>query len=202
MSHKLWLVRHAQPLIDKGICYGQLDVAADAQSTQRAALGLAQALKQNHSRNYLVYYSGLQRTQQLAIALQEYFPQLSMTVDLRLKEMHFGQWEGHAWQSIPKVEIDTWTYDFGMHQFGGVESCQDVLTRVIAAYSESVQLSQQHQADIVWITHAGVIRALQYYLHRGKDTIDSAHQWPLEAPDFGAWICLDLPHFSHFSHFK
>ena len=29
----LWLVRHAQPLIESGICYGQLDVAADAGAT-------------------------------------------------------------------------------------------------------------------------------------------------------------------------
>ncbi len=192
MSHQLWLVRHAQPLIEKGICYGQLDIAADAQANLQAAKALAHVLKQNAQRNYLVYFSGLQRTQQLATALQQYFPHWNSKVDVRLQEMHFGQWEGYAWKNIAKVDIDAWISDFGRYQFGGVESCQDVLTRVIAAYQDSVRLSRLHHADVVWITHAGVIRALQYYLHQGRVTIESADQWPLEAPDFGAWICLDL----------
>lgn len=41
---KLWMVRHAQPLIEAGICYGATDVAADAQATLQAAHTLAQLL--------------------------------------------------------------------------------------------------------------------------------------------------------------
>ena len=37
----LWLARHAQPLIGAGICYGVLDVAADAALTTAAAKALA-----------------------------------------------------------------------------------------------------------------------------------------------------------------
>lgn len=192
MGHKLWLVRHAHPLIEKGICYGQLDVAVDGYANQQAAKALMNALKQANETDYLIYFSGLQRTRQMAFVLQQYFPDMNIAVDERLKEMHFGKWEGNPWQSIPKAEIDAWTCDFGSYQFGGMESCEDVLRRVIAAYSDALNLSRQNHVDIVWITHAGVIRALQYYLCHGKDTIKAAHQWPLNAPDFGAWICLDL----------
>jgi hypothetical protein len=41
---RLWLVRHAAPLVEAGTCYGALDVPADAQATQQAAQALAQAL--------------------------------------------------------------------------------------------------------------------------------------------------------------
>jgi alpha-ribazole phosphatase len=33
----LWLLRHAHPLVDAGVCYGRLDVAADAARTVQAA---------------------------------------------------------------------------------------------------------------------------------------------------------------------
>ena len=38
---KLWLARHAAPLIDSGICYGSLDVEADEAATQSSARALA-----------------------------------------------------------------------------------------------------------------------------------------------------------------
>ena len=34
---RLWLVRHAQPVVATGTCYGALDVPADAAATQVAA---------------------------------------------------------------------------------------------------------------------------------------------------------------------
>ena len=37
---KLWLVRHAQPLVDAGVCYGRLDVAADPAATVRETAAL------------------------------------------------------------------------------------------------------------------------------------------------------------------
>jgi len=40
----LILVRHAQPLVASGLCYGALDVAADLAATQLAAQALARTL--------------------------------------------------------------------------------------------------------------------------------------------------------------
>lgn len=39
-----WLVRHAQPLIAPGVCYGATDVAADEHATLLTARTLAQVL--------------------------------------------------------------------------------------------------------------------------------------------------------------
>ena len=62
----LWLLRHAQPLIAPGVCYGQLDVPADPQHTLQAALRAGAALP----RQAVVRHSPLQRCEQLAHALQ------------------------------------------------------------------------------------------------------------------------------------
>lgn len=204
LANKLWLVRHAQPLIEKGICYGQLDVAVDIKANLDAARDLAIELNKGEERALQVYFSGLQRTEQFVDALQAHVPNLHCAIDGRLKEMDFGHWEGQAWSDIPKDEIDRWTRDFGDYRFGGVETCNEVLQRVAAAYQDCLQMLQsstslqrsdqtKQPTDIVWITHAGVIRALTYYLQHRKCEIEQAAKWPLEAPDFGAWICLDLP---------
>ncbi|MFZ6820325.1 histidine phosphatase family protein [Undibacterium sp. Ji22W] len=193
MTSKLWLVRHARPEVNEGICYGQTDLAAEGHANHLAAIHLAEALNIQSNTRFLVYTSGLLRTRQLAHALQDLVPDLNIQQDLRLKEMHFGRWEMQAWSDIPKEQIDAWIDDFAQHRFGGIESCQDVLTRVIAAYQDMLtvlRFSAQYdkQCQIIWITHAGVIRALSYYLATGKSTITHVNQWPKSAPGFGEWI--------------
>ena len=86
----LWLVRHAQPLIDAGVCYGATDVAADAHATAIAAQALANALPSRLT----VWTSPLQRCEQLAQAVIGLRPDLSYEIDTRLLEMDFGVWEG------------------------------------------------------------------------------------------------------------
>ncbi|MBC3874455.1 histidine phosphatase family protein [Undibacterium flavidum] len=193
MTYKLWLVRHARPEVDEGICYGQTDLPAQSQANYTAAQNLAHALDVQSSAGYLVYTSGLLRTRQLAQALQDFVPGLDLQHDARLKEMHFGNWEMQAWNEIPKENIDAWTNDFAQHRFGGIESCQDVLTRVIAAYQDMLtelkaRAKPDEKCQIIWITHAGVIRALNYYLATGNSTIEHVDQWPKTAPGFGEWV--------------
>ena len=59
-SSRLWLVRHAAPLVPPGTCYGAWDVPADAQATRAAAERLATALPPG-GRAVCVAYSTLQR---------------------------------------------------------------------------------------------------------------------------------------------
>ena len=44
----------------------------------------------------------------------------------------------------------------------------------------------------VWVTHAGVIRAVHYLREHGMSS-PSSTRWPQSAPTFGAWTTLDLP---------
>ena len=111
------------------------------------------------------------------------------TVDGRLNEMHFGQWELQAWNAIPRHAFDDWMADFAHHRFGGVESTQQVIDRVATALTAT---RNRDAPDAVWICHAGVIRAVQYLADHGTRTIEGAHQWPQHAPDPGGYIQIAL----------
>jgi len=181
---KLWLMRHAQPRIAKGVCYGQLDISADLEATQQGAKALAAHLPTG----VRVYVSGLLRARQLADALMQLRSDLNLQVDTRLNEIDFGIWEGVAWDEIPAEAIQQWTDDFAHHRFGGKESTNEVLERVAKALRELPA-----NEDAVWITHAGVIRAATYIVQHGDRVMASAAEWPVESPKFGEWQCLIVP---------
>jgi alpha-ribazole phosphatase len=181
---RLWLARHAQPLIAPGICYGASDVAADAQGTLVAAQQLAEHLPPG-----LVFFSSpLQRCERLAQCLQGLRPDLTYKTDARLAEIDFGCWEGQAWDRIPPAAYDAWTADFGGHRFGGRESVDEFMLRVASAWDEATHAGR----DALWVTHAGVIRAATL-LARGVRTVQAASDWPLTAPGFGQWCALAWP---------
>ena len=182
---KLWLARHAQPLVDAGICYGRLDMPADAEATAACARQLAALLPAGIS----VIASPLQRCEQLAIALQAQRPDLAYKTDSRLQEMDFGQWEGRAWQAIDRAALQAWTSDFANYAVGkDGETVTAFMDRIAPAFDA---LQTQGNQDAVWITHAGVIRAMTL-LARGIRHIERADQWPLDAPKYGQWQLLDL----------
>jgi alpha-ribazole phosphatase len=180
---KLWLARHAKPLIDPGICYGRQDVAADPAATAECAQVLAGLLPAGAR----VTHSPLQRCAQLAQALQERRPDLTYETDSRLQEMDFGAWEGRAWSDIGPAELQAWTDIFADHAVGGSgESTRQVMARVASAFDEL-----QGQADTLWITHAGVIRAAEL-IACGVRQITRADEWPVNAPAYGQWCTLEL----------
>jgi len=174
----LWIVRHARPLVAAGICYGGLDVQADAAATDQAARELADTLPAGVA----LRVSPLTRCQQLARALCALRAGLQARTDPRLREMDFGCWEGVAWDAIPQAALQAWTDDFGKHRFGGAESSNEVLARVGRVWDED-----HADHDAVWITHAGVARAARL-LAGGVRVLTRADQWPLEAPGYGKWL--------------
>ena len=180
---RLWLVRHAQPLVDAGICYGRLDLPADADATLECARQLAALLPAGLP----VISSPLQRCEQLAHALSAQRPDLAYKTDARLQEMDFGDWEGRAWQAIDRAELEAWTADFANYAAGhGGESVAAFMRRIGAAFD-----ALGGQGDTVWITHAGVIRAVAL-LAQGVRHVERADQWPLDAPKYGQWQELNL----------
>ena len=185
---KLWLARHAQPLVAPGICYGRLDVAADADATDECARRLAAHLP----KGIRVASSPLQRCEQLTQVLQGLRPDLAYTTDTRLQEMDFGRWEGRAWQAIAPAELKAWTRHFADYAAGhDGESVSQFMARVASAFDE-LRGPDDTRQDTLWITHAGVIRAVAL-LAQGRRHIERADQWPVDAPDYGQWRTLDLP---------
>ena len=194
-SVRLWLVRHAQPLVAPGTCYGALDVLADPAATRAAAERLAAALPPGAQ----VFHSTLQRCELLALDLQALRPDLASNPDARLREMDFGAWEGRTWADIGKPAIDTWTADFAHQAPGGGESLSAVLARVSLALQDAQRLftaeATETTQDVVWITHAGVARCvawLQAPDRRAEDAVPRPDEWPVAAPAWGEWEIRSL----------
>ncbi len=182
---KLWLLRHARVILPQGICYGASDVVADPEATEIAASGFASL----PAAGSVVWTSPLSRAHDLAQALCQKRADLpAPALDPRLQEMNFGCWELQAWEEIPRSAFDAWTSDFSGHRFGGKESAQDMISRVASALDDL--LASGHQ-QAVWVTHAGVIRAL-IFLKTGKKEIQSAAEWPVAAPAPGEAMLLDF----------
>ena len=182
---RLWLVRHARPLIEAGTCYGQFDVAADAALSQASAQALHAALP---SEIQVIHHSPLGRCVQLAQSLLALRPGAQPCSDPRLQEMDFGHWEGRAWNAIAREEIDAWTQDFTAYAPGHGESLARMLQRVRTAFAEA----RSHHGDVVWITHAGVIRCVLWLMEHGEVRLPTSREWTMPAPGFGEWFALPL----------
>ena len=184
LAATLWLVRHARPLIQAGVCYGALDVPADPQATLTAAQELALQLPQQAQ----LQSSPLQRCELLAKTICGLRPDLVYKTDVRLAEMNFGCWEGQRWDSIAPAAYAAWTDDFWQHRFGAGESVAAFMKRVAQAWSEAQAPTAAGRAQ-VWVTHAGVIRAVNL-LARGVTEIHQADQWPTDTVAFGSLWCV------------
>ncbi len=139
----LHLIRHPKPLIEPGVCYGQLDIPAE--NPEPLVAGLRQLLPPEVP----VWTSPLQRCRRLAEALHP-APQC----DARLMEMNFGAWEGRPWDEVPRTELDAWAADVMTYAPPDGESAQQVLARVLDFFSQNAS------PELAVVTHAGVIRLI------------------------------------------
>jgi len=189
---RLWLVRHAHTGLASDVCCGRTDAPADPEATAQAAQRLHAVLPPA----FVWWVSPLLRARQLAQALHALRPALPAPLaDARLAEFDFGAWEGRRWDEVPRAELDAWAGDFAHARPGGGESVAALLTRVRQALHRAMAT---RASDGVWITHAGVIRAVRYTLCAGEQALPcSAHEWPVDAPACGEWACVTLPEDAH-----
>lgn len=148
---KLLLLRHPEPDVKKGLCYGQTDVPIVANWQQDAEAIQTWLACYFPDKAWRFYHSPLQRTRLLAQALEP----RSTAVDA-LKEVDFGCWENRLWSDIPKAEIDDWLEDLVDASPYHGESLAQLLGRVMTWFETIKQADQ----DTVLVTHSGVIRVL------------------------------------------
>jgi alpha-ribazole phosphatase len=148
----LYLVRHPQPDVAPGLCYGASDVPVIDTELGRVHA----ALVQRGLPALPVYASPLQRCALLA----ERLAPGRVTLDARLAEMDFGAWELRPWADIPRADVDAWTADLLHYRPGGAENVLDVARRV-QAFAADLRTS-----SALVICHAGTIRLLAA-LHGG-----------------------------------
>lgn len=149
-------IRHP-PIPDmQGICYGSLDIRVSLQEIERHAQQLKSTLP-----TLPVFSSPLQRCFDLAKSIDP-----GAKHDRRLLEMNFGHWQGKAWNTIARSELDCWAQDVANYRAPGGENFNDVVLRFSNFLNE---LEQPH----ILVTHAGVIRAAHYVLG-GRSQLEAA----------------------------
>ncbi len=172
----LYLIRHSTPRIEAGICYGQLDVAV-ADSFEEEARQTRQWLPPLD----LIITSPLRRAHKLGAYLAQ-AQHCEMLSDERLKEKHFGTWEGKAWDDIPRHEVDAWAADILGYVPTGGESAEELMQRVQSFLKGIPPLPQR---NIAIVAHAGSIRAMLASIS-GLPLVDTL-KWQIE---YGGVICL------------
>lgn len=147
----LHLIRHTSLAVPSGICYGQSDVDVSA-SFQIEAESLRKKLADIQFD--AVYASPLQRCSKLADTLNL----APVTLDERLKELHFGDWELQAWDAIPRDMFDIWAQDYANLTPPNGESFSALYERSLSFILEVS--SHSKDKNIAVFTHGGVIRAM------------------------------------------
>lgn len=171
---QVFLIRHPRPQIADGVCYGQLDIPAiDAAAT-------AERLRARLPSGLPLVASPLTRCRALATLLHP-----APRFDARLMEMHFGAWEGKAWEAIPRDSLAAWADDVLHYTPPGGESAAMLQTRCVAAL-DALRAEGLHACIIV--THAGVMRAALGHARR-----EAANIWSQRRFAHGECVVLDWP---------
>ena len=190
----LHLIRHPKPLIEPGICYGQLDVAAE--NPVATAERLRAELLPGLSPGFTLWSSPLRRCRELAEVLAEMLAEVQperltdssnsshspVQLDARLMEMNFGAWEGRPWDLVPRSQLDAWAADVEGYAPPGGESPYQLRERVLEF------VGGLGDGEHVLVTHAGVIRLLLAHAAAASIADSLRH-----TPDYGSLTTLRLP---------
>ena len=144
----LILLRHTQPDIAPGICYGRSDIGLPDSFPADAESVLATLPEFDR-----IVSSPLTRCHRLAEFVAGHHG-MEISVETRLQEMDFGKWERCPWSDIPRKELDAWANNFFHARPHGGESVAMLKARSLEALAE---LNHDNEATLV-VTHAGVIK--------------------------------------------
>ena len=142
------LIRHTNPAIEKGICYGQTDLPPEEHLFEKEFVAILKKLPKQFDK---VYSSPLQRCSKLAAKLSK-----DPVFDNRLMELNFGEWENKSWDKIEPTSLSVWMQDFVNEKAGGAESYAELHQRIVS-FMEELQTTEYK--NVVIITHAGCIRS-------------------------------------------
>lgn len=146
----IYLIRHTKTATEKGLCYGQSDVALSP-DFEDDAQQLLEKLP-DLSAECQVFSSPLSRCLQLAEKLSK-----TVTADKRLLELDFGNWENCLFDDLDSDALRHWTEHFVDMSPPNGESFADLYRRAASFWQEVLLLDLE---QVVIVTHAGVIRAI------------------------------------------
>jgi alpha-ribazole phosphatase len=145
----LILIRHTRPEVADGICYGSTDLPAAPGFEAQAAHLVARFPAADR-----VVSSPLRRCLPLAHLLAERLG-APLVLDARWREMDFGAWEGRAWETIARSDLDAWAADLLQARPHGGES----VAMLTARTGEALSACRATRGRTLVVTHAGPMRA-------------------------------------------
>lgn len=158
----LYLVRHGVAEGAEGRCVGHTDLPLAASA--RAPLArLADTWPAPHPPRLVS--SDLARARDSAAILAERWGlPTAVTADPRLREMHFGRWDGRTWAELERDDpaaFAAWMARWQDERTPDGEGFPDVIARAAEWMRDTVDAARADGiADVVAVAHAGSIRAL------------------------------------------
>ena len=145
---EIYLIRHTTPAVEKGICYGQTDIALNEVLFAEEIKVIQSKIPDNVEH---FFTSPLQRCKKLTEQLNENY-----TEDIRLIEFNFGDWENKNWNEINQEQLNFWMNDFVNVLTPNGENYKNLHQRT-SGFIEELLETAHHKTAIV--THAGNIRS-------------------------------------------
>ncbi len=145
----------------------EAELAAKASSELLARFGLADVSRVLHSPQL--------RTTQTAAAIAKHF-EVGTEADARLKEIGFGDWEGHSMaemEAVSAVEIERWRGSMTAKPPGG-ESVADLEARVGEALLSAI--SEFNGRTVAIVSHMMPLRAIMRHALGGPNSLN----WTLQ----------------------
>jgi alpha-ribazole phosphatase len=173
------LVRHTQPDIAPGVCYGRLDIGLTP-AGHAAILPIITQLATHPAT--AIWTSPAQRCRILAELLGA-ARHITPHRDPNLLELDFGAWEGRPWAEIPRPMLDAWAASPLNFAPPNGETGAALLARVNAVHAALIAQA----APCIVIAHGGPLKLLIALL-RGA-TPDLLAQ----APPLGSVTLIENP---------
>ena len=153
---KIVLIRHPAPLIEAGLCYGRLDIplhpTAAAEVTRLASDPALRGI--GH-----IWSSPARRCRSVADAITA-ATKAALTIDERLQELDFGDWEGRPWDAVDRADLDRWVAAPLSFAPPRGEPGHAIVSRLHAFYAA---LRRDHH-DCVVVSHGGPLKILMALL--------------------------------------
>jgi alpha-ribazole phosphatase len=155
---QLYLARHAESILNKKqVYYGSIDCPLSEQGRKQAE-GLKNALQ--GIKFDTVITSPLKRAVDTAKIIRDEY-HTDLLIDERLKEVHFGQWEGMHYKEIQEKDPehwDAWVKDWKHARPPGGEAYMELYERVKTALQYCI-LNYENQTLLI-ISHQGCLRII------------------------------------------
>jgi alpha-ribazole phosphatase len=149
---KVVLIRHPALLIEPGICYGRLNVPLHPAAASDVARLAADPALCGISRIRSSPAGRCRSVTDTIAASTNAIP----TIDERLQELDFGDWEGCPWDAVDKADLDRWAAAPLSFAPPRGESGAAIVSRLRAFHADL----QSDQRDCVVVSHGGPLKIL------------------------------------------